>query len=377
MENKGLKRYQRQILLEELGIEGQKKLLKTSVLVIGAGGLGCPLLFYLAGAGIGKIGVIDGDTVAESNLHRQLLFQQQDLGKNKALTAVERLKLLNPELSLQAFPFHITIENAQKCINEYDLVIDGSDNFPTRYLVNDACVSMGKPLVFGSIFRFEGQVSVFNSQGGPNYRSCYPEAPAPQDSQNCGDSGVIGPLPGIIGSMMANEAIKIICGFGDSLSGKLLIFNALNYDMQVFNIQPEQENQTEVPKNDSSKLKAEDQHPGQQRLNNNTSEQANQPGPKKAIVYQEVFPKELLEWEANQLPFCLIDVREAHEFEADNIGGIHISLYELEEKIDQLPFQNRLVFCCTSGAKSRMATKIIGEKRNEELFIISLLNREN
>ena len=349
MENEGLKRYHRQIILGELGLEGQQKLHKSSVLIIGAGGLGCPLLFYLAGAGIGKIGVMDGDTVEESNLHRQVIFQQQDIGKNKASTAVERLNLLNPTLQLQAFPFHISPENAAQYVADYDLIIDGSDNFPTRYLVNDTCVVLGKPLVFGSIFRFEGQVSVFNHQGGPNYRNCYPEAPASQDSPNCGESGVIGPLPGIIGSMMANEAIKVICGFGDGLSGKLLIFNALNNDMQLYNIQPE--NQV-----------------GQDK-------QAAKPNPKKAIVYEEIFPKELLEWEENKVEYCLIDVREAFEFEEKNIGGIHISLYDLEARIDELPFQSRLVFCCTSGAKSRMATKIVGPKRTEELFVVSLLKQ--
>lgn len=346
MENEGLKRYHRQILLEEIGLEGQQKLQKSSVLIIGAGGLGCPLLFYLAGAGIGKIGVMDGDLVEESNLHRQVIFQQQDIGKNKASTAIERLNSLNPTLQLQAFPFHISTENAVQYMTDYDLIIDGSDNFPTRYLVNDACVSLEKPLVFGSIFRFEGQVSVFNHQGGPNYRDCYPEAPAHEDSPNCAESGVIGPLPGIIGSMMANEAIKVICGFGNGLSGKLLIFNALNNDMQLYNIQSE-----------------------------NQDRQAPEPSKKKAIVYEEIFPSEVLEWKENKVEFCLIDVREAFEFEEKNIGGIHISLYDLEERIDELPFQSRLVFCCTSGAKSRMATKIVGPKRTESLFVVSLLKQ--
>lgn len=400
MENEGLRRYNRQILLEELGAAGQQKLQKASVLIVGAGGLGCPLLFYLAGAGIGEIGIIDGDTVAESNLHRQILFQQKDIGMNKALTAVERLKLLNSGLKLRAYPFHISAENAADMIREYDLVIDGSDNFPTRYLVNDSCVFLEKPLVFGSIFRFEGQVSVFNYQGGPNYRSCYPEPPLSQDSPNCGDSGVIGPLPGIIGSIMANEAIKVICGFGDCLSGKLLIFNALNNDMQLFNIQPENQDPGKDLKTTGKQGHNTDLNAGKQDLNSTqpglgTDQQdraTNQQEPdtkqqdpgtnppeqkskKKAVVYQEVFPKELLDWEENKVPFCLIDVREAHEFEAHNIGGIHISLYDLAEKIDALPFQNRLVFCCTSGGKSRMATKIVGTKRTEDLFIVSLLNQ--
>lgn len=345
MNNQELKRYDRQILLEELGLEGQEKLSKTAILVIGAGGLGCPLLLYLAGAGIGKIGIIDGDVVEESNLHRQVLYQMSDLGKNKARTAAEKLRQLNPLIEVQAYSYHLSAENATATLSDYDLVMDGSDNFPTRYLVNDSCVTLNKPLIFGSIFKFEGQVSVFNYQGGPDYRSCYPEAPATAEQNNCGESGVIGPLPGIIGSMMANECMKVICGFGDPLSGKLLIFNALNYDMQIFNIQPE-------------------------GADDKTISEAGT----KAAAYQEIGQEELQAWRDKEEPFLLIDVREAYEFEEYNIGGTHISLYDLKDKIADIPFQNRLVLCCTSGAKSRMAAKLIGKTRKENLFIISLLN---
>lgn len=345
MNNQELKRYDRQLLLEEIGFEGQEKLHQTSVLVIGAGGLGCPLLLYLAGAGLGKIGIIDGDVVEESNLHRQVLYQMNDIGKNKAQTAADKLSRLNPGIQLQAYPHHLSPENAMTIVAAYDLVIDGSDNFPTRYLVNDSCVALNKPLVFGSIFKFEGQVSVFNYQGGPDYRSCYPESPLPEEQPNCGESGVTGPLPGIIGSMMANECMKIICGFGDHLSGKLLIFNALNYDMQIFNIQPEN------PKSDPPTE-----------------------GRGKAAIYQEIGQEELLDWKDKEEPFLLIDVREAYEFEEYNIGGTHISLYDLKEKIADIPFHHKLVLCCTSGAKSRMAAKLISQNRKEKLFIISLLN---
>jgi len=344
MNNQELKRYDRQILLEEMGIEGQEKLRKASVLVIGAGGLGCPLLSYLTGAGIGKIGVIDGDVVEESNLHRQVLYQYSDLGKNKAQAAAAQLNLLNPLVEIQAYPDRLNAQNAVEIILGYDLVIDGSDNFPTRYLVNDCCVALNKTLIFGSIFQFEGQVSVFNYKGGPDYRSCYPEAPAAEEVPNCGESGVLGPLPGMIGSIMANEAIKIICGFGMPLSGKLLILNALNYDMQIFNIQPENPEQDKVS-----------------------------PVKTKAAAYQEIDIRELEEWKEKAEPFLLIDVREAYEFEEHNIGGTHISLYDLKDKIDSIPFHNKLVLCCASGAKSRMAVKIISKKRKEELFIISLL----
>jgi molybdopterin/thiamine biosynthesis adenylyltransferase/rhodanese-related sulfurtransferase len=346
MNNQELKRYDRQILLEEMGIEGQEKIRKASVLVIGAGGLGCPLLSYLTGAGIGKIGVIDGDVVEESNLHRQVLYQQNDIGKNKAEAAAARLNLLNPLVEIQAYPYRIDAQNAVEIILGYDLVIDGSDNFPTRYLVNDCCVALNKPLVFGSIFQFEGQVSVFNYKGGPDYRFCYPEAPAAEEVPNCGESGVLGPLPGMIGSIMANEALKIICGFGASLSGKLLILNALNYDMQIFNIQPEN-----PEKDKASQVKT------------------------KAAGYQEIDIRELEEWKEKAESFLLIDVREAYEFEEHNIGGTHISLYDLKDKIDSIPFHNKLVLCCASGAKSRMAVKIISKKRKEGLFIISLLDQ--
>ncbi|SHG38139.1 HesA/MoeB/ThiF family protein [Pedobacter caeni] len=345
MNNQELKRYDRQILLEELGLEGQEKLRNTAVLVIGAGGLGCPLLLYLAGAGVGKIGIIDGDVVEESNLHRQVLYQMNDLGKNKAQTAADKLRQLNPLIEVQAYPYHLSAENATATLSDYDLVMDGSDNFPTRYLVNDSCVTLNKPLIFGSIFKFEGQVSVFNYQGGPDYRSCYPEAPAAAEQNNCGESGVIGPLPGIIGSIMANECIKVICGFGDQLSGKLLIFNALNYDMQIFNIQPE-----------------------------GAKKDALHEAGTKAATYQEIGQEELQEWKDKEEPFLLIDVREAYEFEEYNIGGTHISLYDLKDKITDIPFQNKLVLCCTSGAKSRMAAKLISKTRKESLFIISLLN---
>lgn len=346
MNNQEFKRYDRQILLEEMGMEGQEKLQKASVLIIGAGGLGCPLLSYLTGAGIGKIGLIDGDVVEESNLHRQVLYQQDDIGRNKAQAAAEQLNRLNPLVEIQAYPHHLNAQNAIEIILDYDLVIDGSDNFPTRYLVNDSCLALHKPLVFGSIFHFEGQVSVFNYKGGPDYRKCYPEAPAADEVPNCGESGVLGPLPGMIGSIMANEAIKIICGFGTPLSGKLLILNALNYDMQIFNIQPENPEKNETA-----------------------------PAKSKAAAYQEIDIRELREWQENAEPFLLIDVREAYEFEEHNIGGTHISLYDLKDKIDSIPFHNKLVLCCASGAKSRMAVKIISKKRREELFIISLLDK--
>jgi Dinucleotide-utilizing enzymes involved in molybdopterin and thiamine biosynthesis family 2 len=236
MDSAELKRYNRQILLPELGIEGQQKLKAAKVLVIGAGGLGSPVLLYLAAAGIGTIGVVDHDTVDESNLHRQILFNTTDIGKSKADTSVNKLQLLNPHVNLVSYPFKIELDNANSLIQDYDLVVDGSDNFPTRYLVNDTCVALNKPLVFGSIFKFEGQVSVFNYNGGVDYRALFPEPPAADEVPNCDEGGVIGSLPGIIGSYMANETIKLICGFGEVLSGKLLILNVLDNSSLILNI---------------------------------------------------------------------------------------------------------------------------------------------
>lgn len=345
MDNQELKRYDRQIILEELGISGQQKLKSSSILVIGAGGLGCPLLFYLVAAGIGKIGITDHDEVDESNLQRQILFNTNDIGKNKAEAAAEKLQLLNPYVNLSAHPYKINPENASSLIAAYDLVIDGSDNFRTRYLVSDTAKALNKPLISGSIFKFEGQVSVFNYKGGPDYRSLYPEPPMPDEVPNCGESGIIGPLAGITGSIMANEAIKVISEFGTPLSGKLLIFNALNNDTQIFSFDKATEKMQENP------IKSK---------------------PANAI---QITMQQMKEWEANDESFCLIDVREHYEFEEFNIGGINISLYELKDKIAGIPPVKKLILCCQSGTKSRIAAKLIKDKHSAELFIINLLNQ--
>lgn len=226
-ERQELMRYKKQVLMAEIGYEGQQKLKKAKILVVGAGGLGCPVLQYLAAAGIGHIAVADHDVVEESNLHRQILFNMEDLGRNKAEVAAEKLLALNPFIEVNPINRKIAGDNAAEVIGAYDFVIDGSDNFATRYLVNDTCVSLGKTLVYGSIFQFEGQVSVLNHEQGPDYRTLFPEPPPADEVPNCAENGVIGPLPGIIGSLMAGEAMKLICGFGEVLSGKLLLFNAL------------------------------------------------------------------------------------------------------------------------------------------------------
>ena len=230
------KRYNRHLILDKVGIEGQKRLKKARVLVIGAGGLGCPVLLYLTAAGVGNIGIIDFDTVDESNLQRQVIFTTEDIGKNKALTAKERLLARNNCIQITAFPERLTNENALELFSQYDIIIDGTDNFSTRYLVNDACVITNKPLVYGAIFKFEGQVTVFNYQNGPTYRCLFPTPPKAGSVPSCSDVGVLGVLPGLIGLQQANEALKIILQIGEILSGKLTIYNALGADTTIVNI---------------------------------------------------------------------------------------------------------------------------------------------
>lgn len=326
------------MMLPEIGPAGQQKLQDAKVLVIGAGGLGCPVLLYLAGAGIGKIGIIDDDVADLTNLHRQVLYGMADIGLKKAGIAAKKLRLLNPDIEIVPFAARLTVENAANLIAQYDLVIDGSDNFYTRYLVNDTCVALNKPLVFGAIYQFEGQVSVFNFDHGPDYRTLYPEAPLPEDALNCGEAGVLGTLPGTIGSIMANEAIKIICGFGELLSGQLLIYNALNNETQLFKFGKD------------PVLKFSENN---RMLRLNTI---------------EITRMQLKEWDELKIPYQLIDVRENHEFQEDNIGGINIPLYELNSHIAELLSHQKIIFTCLTGKRSKMAIHLVKDLVNAELF---------
>lgn len=324
------RRYSRQILLPEMGMVGQEKLRSARVLVIGAGGLGCPVLQYLAAAGVGTIGIVDDDVVDITNLHRQILYTAEDVGKGKAEIAGKKLALLNPFVKFNIIPERLTAENAAGIVKDYDLVIDGSDNFPTRYLANDTCVALDKPMVFGSILRFEGQVSVFNYKGGPTYRCLFPDA---EEGDNCAEAGVIGILPGIIGTYMANETIKIICGIGEPLSGKLMVINALTNNISFFQFSAEQ---VEV------KLQAK-------------------------LVTTEIEVPEMLfeDWEefreSDPDQIFLVDVREDYEFEADSIGGINIPLSELPENLTAMPADKTVVFYCRSGIRSKMAAKLLSK----------------
>jgi len=227
-------RYNRQMLLPEIGDEGQEKLKNARVLVIGAGGLGCPILQYLATAGVGFIGIIDFDVIEIHNLHRQILYTENEIGQQKALVAKEVVSKLNPLIEATAINEKLTAENASQIISKYDIIVDGSDNFATRYLVNDICVQFQKPLIYGSILKFEGQIAVFNYNGSKNLRDLFPEMPNPKDVPNCNLNGVLGTLPGIIGNMMAQETLKLILEL-PTLKNELIIFNTLNWNFTKLN----------------------------------------------------------------------------------------------------------------------------------------------
>ena len=240
-----MSRYNRHIILSDVGQQGQDKLSDAKVLVVGAGGLGCPVLQYLTAAGIGTLGIIDFDIVEESNLQRQILFGTESLGTNKAIAAKKRLEDLNPTINIEAITERLTSKNALSLFKEYDLIVDGTDNFATRYLVNDTAILTNKPFVYGAIYKFEGQVSVFNYKDGPSYRCLFPIPPKEGSVANCSEVGVLGVLPGIIGTMMANEVIKIILEFDQVLSGKLLCYNSRTAESSTLKIN---KNQSEFDK---------------------------------------------------------------------------------------------------------------------------------
>jgi len=234
-------RYRRHLSLPEMGVEGQARLLDSSVLLIGAGGLGCPLALYLAAAGVGRIGLVDDDVVDVSNLQRQVLYQTGDVGRPKVEVAAERIRALNPDVQVDVFPLRLDSSNALDIFDPYDVIVDGTDNFPTRYLSNDACVLQGKPNVYGSIFRFEGQASVFDARVGPCYRCLYPEPPPPGAVPSCAEGGVLGVLPGMVAIIQATETVKLLTGLGKSLAGRLLAYDALSMEWNEFRLMKDPE----------------------------------------------------------------------------------------------------------------------------------------
>jgi len=338
-----LERYSRHLILPGFNIEGQRKLKNAKVLIVGAGGLGCPMLLYLTAAGVGTIGIVDFDVVDKSNLQRQVLFTVDDIGKPKATIAANRLLKLNPNINIRTFNTKLTTKNAIEIIEEFDLVADGTDNFPTRYLVNDACVILHKPNVHGSIFRFEGQVSVFNYQykdgtTGPQYRDIFPSPPPPGLVPNCAEGGVLGVLPGIIGSLQASEIIKILADIGEPLAGKLFIMDALTFETRTIKIRknPKLSPVTElIDYEDFCGITSPDK--------NETAE----------ISVDEL----KLMMDNRDDNFQLIDVRELYEFEIGNIGGLLIPLGEIENRINEISSSGKKIVLCRSGVRSQKAIR--------------------
>ncbi|MCB0489814.1 MAG: molybdopterin-synthase adenylyltransferase MoeB [Cyclobacteriaceae bacterium] len=335
---KELERYSRHLVLPDFGLEGQKKLKGGSVLVVGAGGLGCPALQYLVAAGIGKIGILDFDTVSESNLQRQVLYGTDDIGKSKSHQAVKKLSHLNPYVSLTAIETKIHSGNALDILKPYDVVMDCTDNFQTRYLLNDACVLLDKPLIYGSIFRYEGQVAVFNFKQSANYRDLYPAPPAAGSVPNCEEGGVLGVLPGVMGSLQANEAIKIITGLGEPLSGKLLIVDMLTLETRLVNF-PNQNQRNSI-----KKLIDYDAFCGVQQ-------------PKPDPEMKEITVEELKKLRDEGGDFQLIDVREMYEIEICHIDGEHIPLGEIPHNVDRISKDRKVIIHCRSGSRSGNTVK--------------------
>jgi len=326
------KQYNRHLILDEIGEKGQLKLKQAKVLVIGAGGLGCPVLQYLTAAGVGTIGIIDDDVVDQSNLQRQILYTIDDIGKSKALSAANRLRKLNPFIKFDIYQEKLTKENAVTLFKQYDIIVDGSDNFSTRYLTNDASVITETPLVYGAIFKFEGQVSVFNYKKSASYRCLYPTAPKPGDAPNCSEIGVLGVLPGIVGSLQANEVIKLICEIGDVLTNKLLIYDTLHMRQLILNYE----------KNNAIVIdKLEDDYDFFCGLKTKNEEIS------------------LVELENNLEKYNLLDVREEWEREDYHIGGQHIPLRELLARIDEVCQNKDLVVYCQSGVRSKKAIELL------------------
>lgn len=345
-----LERYSRHLIIPEFNIEGQKKLKASSVLVIGSGGLGSPLLLYLAAAGVGRIGIVDFDTVDESNLQRQVLFGIQDVGESKATAASKRLKSLNPYITIEVHDTMLTADNARELIRKYDVVADGTDNFPTRYLVNDACVLENKVNVYASIFRFEGQASVFNEllqdgTRGPNYRDLFPSPPPPGLVPSCAEGGVIGVLPGILGSIQALEVLKVISGVGDTLSGRLFLFDATVFSTRIL----------KVRKNKNNPLNGE--HPTQTELINYEQFCGIVPTSEKQREVAEMNVQKLDQWRKEGVKHLLIDVREPYEYGIVEIGGELIPLGTVLESTNRIPKDIPVVVQCRSGVRSATAIR--------------------
>ena len=343
-------RYSRHLIMPEVGMDGQLKLKQAKVLCIGTGGLGAPLGLYLAAAGVGRIGLVDFDSVDLTNLQRQILFGTDDIGRPKIEAATDRLRNLNPDIQLDRFETRLTSENALDILKNYDIVVDGTDNFPTRYLVNDACVILGKPNVYGSIFRFEGQITIFGAPGGPCYRCLYPEPPPPGLVPSCAEGGVLGVLPGIVGAIQAAETLKLIIGKGEPLIGRLLLFDALAMRFRELKLRKNPE------------CPACGEHPTITKLIDYAEfcgvrgEEAVSPA---QTAVPEIAPRELKSRLDRGDDLFILDVREPHEYQICNLGGHLIPLGELSRRVNELDSSREIVAHCRSGKRSAEAVEFL------------------
>jgi sulfur-carrier protein adenylyltransferase/sulfurtransferase len=349
LSNEEILRYSRHLIMPEVGMEGQLKLKNAKVLLIGTGGLGAPLGLYLAAAGVGRLGLVDFDVVDFTNLQRQVTFGSSDVGKPKTAAARERLSNLNPDIQIETFETKLTSENALELFKDFDIIVDGTDNFPTRYLVNDACILLGKPNVYGSIFRFEGQVTVFGMPDGPCYRCLYPEPPPPGLVPSCAEGGVLGVLPGIVGSIQAMETIKLILGRGDRLVGRLLLFDALAMKFRELKLR----------KNPSCPMC------GEHRTINNLIDYyefcgvRGEEAPAPDVQVPEITPRELKSRLDGGDDLFILDVREPHEFQICNLRGHLIPLGELPRRVHELDSSREIVAHCRSGKRSAEAVDFL------------------
>ena len=348
LNNDEILRYSRHLIMPEVGMEGQQKLKAARVLCIGAGGLGSPLALYLGAAGVGTLGIVDFDVVDYTNLQRQIIHTTGDVGRKKLDSAAEKLKAINPFLNIRTFETKLTSENAMALFSEFDIIADGTDNFPTRYLVNDACVLSGKPNVYGSIFRFEGQASVFATETGPCYRCLYPEPPPPGLVPSCAEGGVLGILPGLVGVIQATEVIKLIIGKGEPLIGRLLLIDALGMTFRELKLRknpycPMCGTQRTITKlidyNEFCGIRGEEK-----AVSSNQPEMQVEELKRRLDAGDDLF---------------VLDVREPHEYQICNIGGYLIPLGDLPKRVNELDSSREIVAHCRSGVRSGKAVDFL------------------
>lgn len=343
-------RYARHLVLPEVGQAGQERLLQSSVVVVGAGGLGSPVIQYLAAAGVGRLGVIDHDRVDESNLQRQVIHRTDRVGMSKARSAADAVAALNPGVMVDALEERLTSANALSLLRPYDVIVDGTDNFATRYLISDACVLLGKPSVYGSVFRFEGQASVFDARKGPCYRCLYPSPPPPDMAPDCGDAGVLGVLPGLIGMIQATETLKLLLGIGDPLIGRLLLVDALRMEMREMRFEKDR---TCPACGDHPTITALMDYEAFCRTNSTSSEDR---------MIAEMTVQELKDRIDRQAAPLLLDVRQEEEHEFVNIGGTLIPLNDLPQRFGELDPSKEWVVYCRSGSRSANAVHFLEQR---------------